>query len=89
MAYKIVIFDERLWKKDCSKIEGKKLVLIFKKIRNLKHEPSAGNVHVKQLQDYVAADFRLRIGDYRVLFNKDEETKTIHLLRVLHRSKLY
>lgn len=46
-------------------------------------------MQVKQLKNYEVADFRLRIGDERILFDRDELTKTIHLLRVLHRSKLY
>ena len=89
MAYEIVIEDVRLWEKDCAAIPRDRLQRIFGKIAALETDPWPDNVQVKQLKNYNAADFRMRVGDYRVLFNKDEESKTVRLLRVLHRSKLY
>ncbi len=89
MAYKLLIDDQRLWKKDCARIPPEQLRLILLKIRALEKDPWAGNIQVKQLKNYDTAEFRLRVGDYRVLFEKDEEIKTISLLRVLHRSKAY
>jgi mRNA-degrading endonuclease RelE of RelBE toxin-antitoxin system len=49
----------------------------------------SSGLDLKALQHYDNADFRLRVGDYRVLLNKDDERQEIYLLRVLHRSKLY
>ena len=89
MAYKLLIADERQWRKDCAMIPKKTLQLLLRRIRALENDPWTEDVAVKKLQDYRVADFRLRVGDYRVLFHKHEETKEIHLLRVLHRSKLY
>lgn len=89
MGYKIVTEDDRIWRKDCAKIPKEQLRQILQKIRALEEDPWAGNVQVKQLKNFELADFRLKVGDYRVLFDKDEEQKTIALLRVLHRSKLY
>lgn len=89
MRYELMIVDVKMWKKDCALVPRERLQQIFKKIRALADDPWAGNVQVKQLKNYEIADFRLRVGEYRVLFNKDEEGKVIHLLRILHRSKLY
>lgn len=89
MGYKIQISNLRQWEKDCAKIPPSHLQHILRKIGELEDDPWAGNVQVKQLKDFDLADFRLRIGDYRVLFNKDEEVKRITLLRVLHRSNSY
>ncbi len=89
MAHKLLIVDEKLWRKDCDAIDRTQLQKIFGAIRKLEKDPWDGNVHVKQLKNYALADYRLRIGSYRVLFTKVEESKEIHLLRVLHRSKLY
>ncbi len=89
MAYKVVIEDPHIWKKDCRAIPHDRLLHILRKIRGLAEDPWAPNIQVQQLKEYPLADFRLRIGDYRVLFDKDEETKTIMLFRVLHRSKSY
>lgn len=34
-------------------------------------------------------DYRLRVGDWRVLFNKDETAHTMEVGRVLHRREAY
>ncbi len=34
-------------------------------------------------------DYRLRVGDWRVLFDKDETTRTMEVGRVLHRREAY
>ncbi len=89
MAYEILIDDMKIWRKDCAKIPVKHLRQILLKIRDLEKDPWPDNVKVKELFDYELAEFRLRCGDYRVLFDKDEPGKKIKLLRVLNRSKLY
>lgn len=89
MDYKILVANEHVWHKDCSRIPKKDLLRIFARIPLLATHPWLDGVDVKNLQHYGAADFRLRVGDYRVLFNKYDATKQIRLLRVLHRSKLY
>lgn len=45
---------------------------------------STGAGDVKRLQP-PRQEFRLRVGDYRVLFVPKEEASTIEILRVLHR----
>ncbi len=89
MGYRIRIVDDKSWRKDCARIPEDHLRQILRKIRGLEDDSWAGNVQVRQLKNCALADFRLRVGDYRVLFDKDEERKIIDLLRVLHRSKLY
>ena len=89
MAYELLIDDMKIWRKDCSKIPPKHFRQILLKVRELEKEPWPENVNVKELVDYTLADFRLRSGDYRVLFDRNEELKQIKLLRVLNRSKLY
>jgi mRNA interferase RelE/StbE len=34
-------------------------------------------------------DWRIRIGDYRVLYEIDEKTKTVRIMRVRHRREVY
>lgn len=89
MKYRLIIADRRVWERDCDSIQRKDLDRIIARIRLLENHPLSPGVDVKKLQQYDAADFRLRVGDYRVLFNKDDDAREIHLLRVLHRSKLY
>lgn len=89
LKYRLVIFDERVWARDCDRVPRKQLERIIERIRVLETWSVPVSVDVKKLQHYDLADFRLRVGDYRVLLNKHEEKYEIHLLRILHRSKLY
>lgn len=89
MAYRITIWKKRLWLKDYKKMPKHVQEALHEKLRDLKQEPWPDSIQVKQLPSYPLAEFRLRIGDYRVLFNKDERKKEVKILRVLHRSKLY
>ena len=88
MKYKIIIFNEKIFLKDLSKIWKKERERIFLKIEKLKTD-EIKNAQVKRLKNYKIADFRLRIWEYRLLFNIDLEKSEIYLFRILHRSKLY
>lgn len=89
MTYKLLVASERVWAKDLSKLSGKELRQLLQKINELRKEPWPTNVSVKKLQHYDLADFRLRVGSYRVLFDRDLGGREIVLYRVLHRSRLY
>jgi len=89
MDYSIVIADEKTWIKDMNKIENKDKQKIIQKIQELKKYPWSNHVSVKRLKHYDLADFRLRVGSFRVLFDCEEEKNRIVLYRGLHRSKLY
>jgi mRNA interferase RelE/StbE len=70
-------------------IQRQDVLRIIARIRELSCDPWPEGLHVRKLQHYGLADFRLRVGNYRVLFNRDDDRKEVRLLRVLHRSKLY
>ncbi|TSC56364.1 MAG: plasmid stabilization system [Parcubacteria group bacterium Gr01-1014_18] len=89
MSYKLQIFNLHKWEKDLSTIPEKEKKKIASKIRGLKIEPWPDGIQVKKLTNHDIADFRLRVGDYRILFIRDQETHTIKLLHVRHRSKAY
>ncbi|MDP2669451.1 MAG: type II toxin-antitoxin system RelE/ParE family toxin [bacterium] len=88
MSYKLIIFDQKVFAKDISKIDKQELHVIREKIKQLQND-GITHAQVKRLKSYPVADFRLRVGSYRVLFDFSLETKEIILFRVLHRSKLY
>jgi len=44
---------------------------------------------IKYLKDHYIADYRLRIGNYRVLFDVDWEKREIYILKVAHRKDVY
>jgi mRNA interferase RelE/StbE len=66
------------------KIDNKNKELIHSKISGLAKFPNISNV--KRLTNFEPA-YRLRIGDYRVLFDVSEDT--IEIGRVLHRKNSY
>ena len=49
-------------------------------------ETGAGDVRAMRAN---VADFRLRVGDWRVLFDKDRETGAMVIVRVLNRRESY
>lgn len=45
--------------------------------------------NIKKLSHHPVADYRLRIGDYRVLFDIDSQENTIDILKIGHRKDIY
>jgi mRNA interferase RelE/StbE len=48
-----------------------------------------GTGDVVRLVDLEPPEYRLRVGDWRVRFNRDEEHRLLNVLRVLPRGKAY
>lgn len=73
--------------RDLKRLPKETLRRIDRAIFKLRKEPySAG---VKHLRDSKLADFRIRIGDHRILFDVDEAKKVVLILRVGHRKDIY
>lgn len=88
MKYKIIFMSEKIISKDISKIPKNNLDLIFKKLDSL-WSKGVLFANTKKLNNYKVCDYRLRVWDFRILFNLDEIKKEIVIFRILHRSKLY
>jgi mRNA interferase RelE/StbE len=56
-------------------------------LESLAADPSQGDV--KRLAGIDPPEWRLRVGDWRVRFNRDPATRTIQVLRVLPRGRAY
>ena len=74
-------------KKDIEKIDQRYHKKIKNEIEKLQNFPDVS--HIKKLSSYPLADFRLRVGPYRVLFDIDKEHETIHILKIAHRKEIY
>ena len=74
-------------KKDIKKIEAAELKKIKKEIESLIEFPDVKNT--KKLTNHPVADFRLKIGKYRVLFDLDKKNYTINILKIGHRKEIY
>lgn len=55
----------------------------------VKHFARTGEGDVVRLVDVKPPEYRLRVGDWRVRFARDDEHPLLHVLRVLPRGKAY
>ncbi len=73
--------------KDLKRIAPYNLPVIKQAILELKDFPNISQI--KRLKNHPLADFRLRVGNYRVLFDVDWKKKQIQVLKVGHRREVY
>ncbi len=73
--------------KDLKKISSEQLPIIKEGIEELVKFPNIAQL--KQLKNHSVAEYRLRIGNYRVLFDVNWEKKEIHILKIGHRRDVY
>jgi len=69
--------------KDIEKFEGTMARRVIKKVDELSENPFSKDI--KRLKG--SKDFRLRVGDYRVIFSIDQDS--IQILKVGHRKNVY
>lgn len=74
-------------KKDIKHIDTPQLERIKAEIEKLVYYPNVQNI--KKLTHHPVSDFRLRVGNYRILFDVDTEKKTINILKIGHRKEIY
>jgi mRNA interferase RelE/StbE len=84
MPYELYI--ERRAEKDLKKLEAPLFSEIVARIKEL-----ADNPHPPGSKKIAGShnDWRIRIGSYRVLYEIDNKTKTIKIMRVKHRREAY
>jgi len=85
MTFKVIY--ARSVKKDIDKIHSKYARKIKSEIEKLNNFPDG--IDIKKLTAHFFANFRLRIGDYRVLFDVDWDKKEIIVLKIGHRKDIY
>jgi mRNA interferase RelE/StbE len=81
MKYKVEFKPRAI--KDCRHIDKKLVRIIFSKIESLSNNLQGD---VKRLTNFTP-EYRLRIGDYRVLF--ETEGSKIIIYRIRHRKEAY
>ncbi len=82
--YKILI--EKKVKSELDRISRKDLLKIFEHISALKIEPRP--LGTRKLRDSENL-WRIRIGDYRVVYEINDKGKIIIILRIKHRKDVY
>ena len=73
--------------KDLRKIASYNLLDIKRGTEELEKFPDISSI--KHLKNHPLADYRLRIGNYRVLFDVNWEKKEIYILKIGHRRDIY
>ena len=68
-------------------LPGRDIALITARLARLQRDPWAGDVRRLQARDQV--EFRVRAGDYRIVFTVDEEQKTIRINELDLRRDVY
>jgi mRNA interferase RelE/StbE len=84
MSYELLI--ERRAEKDLKKLDSSLFSIIVEKIKSLSENPHPpGSRKLSGSQN----DWRIRIGDYRVLYEIDNRARAIKIMRVKHRREVY
>ncbi len=73
--------------KDLRKIAPHQLSVIKEGIEELRMFP--GISQIKRLNNHPLAEYRLRIGNYRVLFDVNWQQQEINILKIGHRRDVY
>lgn len=89
MEYNLHIADQKVWLKDIRRLSKKDQIHVLDALDNLRKRPWGKELKIKKLQHYAHAGYRFRIGNYRILFDRDHGKNVLYLLRVRHRSQLY
>ena len=85
-----VLIDERV-EKDLEKIPNyivKKFIKLLDEFEKDPIRPRSG-FDLKSMEGYPKNTYRLRIGDYRVLYSVDHEVKKVRITTVQHRGDAY
>ncbi len=86
IMYSIVFSKEAL--KSSTKIPKNYLEVILKKIKTLAKDPYNSTLNIKMLQ-HSRQIYRLRVGDYRVIYEIDNEKYIIHIIKIGTRGGIY
>ena len=81
--YKVEVIPSA--QKDLDNLEKRFFIQIKNKIDSLKSNPRPANC----LKLTVEEGYRLRTGDYRILYRIDDENKIVYIYRVKHRKESY
>lgn len=83
MPYEIILKPSA--QKDLDLLPDKEVNRISKRIQNLSFNPRPiGSQKLSDIEGY-----RIRSGDYRVLYEIDDENKSVFIYRIKHRKEVY
>jgi mRNA interferase RelE/StbE len=80
------IYIERRPERDLKRVPSKEFDRIIRAIRALAEEPRPTGCRKIEGSK---SDWRIRVGDYRVVYEIDDGAQTIRVMRIRHRSGVY
>ena len=84
MSYTVIV--RKSVKKDVKNVPAKILQEIYRIIEQLSENPRCESVKKLKGSDNL---YRIRVGDYRVIFEIDDEEKTVLIVYIRHRKEAY
>lgn len=58
--------------------------------KHLTHEPAKeSKSRIRRLRGISNPDYRLRVGDYRVFYNIDDDARRVEVLRLMHKDQTH
>jgi mRNA interferase RelE/StbE len=84
--FQLIFTDKAL--KSLKSISKGDTIKILSKLEELAQNPNINN-NVKRLRNHPIAVYRLRVGNYRVLFDKEDTLKIIEVIDIGHRKEIY
>jgi mRNA interferase RelE/StbE len=80
------VYLERSAENDLKRLPASTFQRILPQIKALAENPRPPGCHKISGSK---SDWRIRIGDYRVIYEIDEKTKAVRIMRVRHRREVY
>ncbi len=80
------VFLERRAERELKRLPAKEFHRIIREIKGLAENPRPAGCRKLAGSE---RDWRIRVGDYRVIYELDEKAKAVRVMRVRHRGEAY
>jgi len=74
-------------RRDIKRLDPQVQARILEALEGLRAEPAQGDI--RRLTGIQPPEWRLRVGDWRVRFAREPDTRTVRVLRILPRGRAY
>lgn len=74
-------------RRDIKRLDRQVQARVIEALEGLRAEPAQGDI--KRLTGIQPPEWRLRVGDWRVRFDRDHDARIVRVLRVLPRGRAY
>jgi mRNA interferase RelE/StbE len=84
--YRLLLAGRQV-EKDLDRLDRPVLERIWQAVQTLKQNPRPPGA--RKLHHPAIGEYRLRVGDWRVVYDVDDANKAVVILRVMHRREAY